>query len=489
MILPENGKIVIVDDDEIEAKPLMDILYQNNLPFLYYNDVSQLPKKPIDNIRVLFLDLKLVMTTNPRQVVGSVSNWIKRLLNYNSGPYVLITWSKHNEDYLDDLIIEFANGLKKYRPITVLSLSKNSYLKTIAGGKKVPKRGALRRIERKIESELNANNVLKLLLFWEILLQKSCATTINQISALCPNIDKVWNNNMNSVFIKLAKAQAGEHLNDCSRQELIKYSFETLNCTFLDTLENTIEKMKIPSTFSIVDNNILYSEVSNGHEYSIKKRINRNQINYELYRNNVRLSSGGNLTESILNNVTNKNFRKKFKKILFSYHLIPSKINKTILISNKTPNSIFPGNVYEIHNLSKVTKKEILKNYYKEDIIVDDFISDILLIEIETSPACDYAQKKMHKSRLVSGILAPDNKIEKSKLSKNAFYIYFSPSIERNNKKYKFLLDFRRLKSEKMDMHFIDNRKFLFRVKHELYVDLLTSIATHVNRGGVTYVE
>ncbi len=90
--------------------------------------------------------------------------------------------------------------------------------------------------------------------------------------------------------------------------------------------------------------------------------------------------------------------------------------------------------------------------------------------------------------RLVSGILAPENIVSKLKNGR-ALYMFTSPAIERKNNKYKFVVDFRRLKSEKMNNNFMQNRSFMFRLKHELYVDLLSSIATHVNRGGVVYVE
>ncbi|MCI0449423.1 MAG: hypothetical protein L0Y79_06515 [Chlorobi bacterium] len=397
MILPEYGKIVIIDDDIDEVKPLIELLYKNGLPFLYYSDVSQLPKKPLEEIRVLFLDLKLIMTTNVRQVISSVGNWIKKLIKTNCGPYIIVTWSKHNDDYLNELIEEFNNGLKKYKPIAIIPLAKNIYLKTDQNGNKVAKKGALKRIEKKLNNELKNFNIIKVFIFWQNIVQKSCDTTLNQFASLSA-LNELWNNNMNNIFLKMAKAQAGQHLDTSNKKDLIRYAFQTLNSAFLDNLESAAENKRLTNIISIEDNNTIYSELSRNYVYSINKKIvNQNSITYDLFRDNVRLTSGNNL-ENIINGITNGIYKKKFEKILTRYNLIPSKINKRILTSDKAPNIIYPGNVYQVNNLTDIRKKEILKNYFSENIINSGPIDKISLIEIETSPACDYAQKKWHKS-------------------------------------------------------------------------------------------
>ena len=56
MILPNNGKAVIIDDQLSEAFPLMTLLSQEKVPFVYFQDEGgdDLPEEPLKNIRLIF---------------------------------------------------------------------------------------------------------------------------------------------------------------------------------------------------------------------------------------------------------------------------------------------------------------------------------------------------------------------------------------------------------------------------------------------------
>ena len=60
-MIPLNGRIAIIDDVIEQALPLMRVLSKNRIPYVFYkgNRMEDLPDKPDNDIRILFLDLKL----------------------------------------------------------------------------------------------------------------------------------------------------------------------------------------------------------------------------------------------------------------------------------------------------------------------------------------------------------------------------------------------------------------------------------------------
>lgn len=64
--LPQNGRIVIVDDQIVQALPLMNYFSKNKVPFTYFDGSAEnLPKQGFDDIRILFLDVNLSGDTIP----------------------------------------------------------------------------------------------------------------------------------------------------------------------------------------------------------------------------------------------------------------------------------------------------------------------------------------------------------------------------------------------------------------------------------------
>ena len=68
-IFPQNGRVVIIDNDINEAQPLIKTLSKNNIRFSYFSgDIDQFPKDNLCDIRFLFLDLQLVKgEQNPKR--------------------------------------------------------------------------------------------------------------------------------------------------------------------------------------------------------------------------------------------------------------------------------------------------------------------------------------------------------------------------------------------------------------------------------------
>ena len=124
--LPNGGKVVIVDDCFQEILPLINILNKNAIPVIYYSGrANELPIKPLQGIRLFFLDLRFSTNTDTKTIVSNACNILQTILGENNGPYLLIIWSSTGTDYKEEL--ENALGDKLYRPEFVLCLSKADY--------------------------------------------------------------------------------------------------------------------------------------------------------------------------------------------------------------------------------------------------------------------------------------------------------------------------------------------------------------------------
>src|SRR4030042_3927052 len=144
MNIPENGRVVIIDDKvKEEGLPLIKALTRINVPTIYFTGkLEELPGEPLKGIRVVFLDI--VLGTDGQSAKTQVStavNVLKRIIDINNGPYLLIAWTK-NKEHLENI----KDALSDRPPICVLDLEKSSCKNR--DGYSVSK------IERRIKSEL-----------------------------------------------------------------------------------------------------------------------------------------------------------------------------------------------------------------------------------------------------------------------------------------------------------------------------------------------
>ena len=131
MILPNNGRIVIVDDNIREAQPLIQILSKRRIPFNYYSGTraADFPDNPNENIcRVLFLDLNIFeLNKDAKTVISSIDAILKAIIPDNPNPYILVIWSKQKAEYQTALEEHFVHNIPQKIPAKIIFLQKNNY--------------------------------------------------------------------------------------------------------------------------------------------------------------------------------------------------------------------------------------------------------------------------------------------------------------------------------------------------------------------------
>lgn len=198
-------------------------------------------------------------------------------------------------------------------------------------------------------------------------------------------------------------------------------------------------------------------------------------------------------------------------------------------ISTDTDNIYYPGNVYLVEDDEENIYKEQLirdsinwiaiKQKYDElygkmdetpEISKNKFrfafkkqlIQKVKFVKLEITPLCDFVQKKSILSRIVFGFLCPqktsmrinDKNIEfiiadkkKPLIKQKTQFLYISPVFEYNNDLYFLVFDFRYFTS--IPIEEIQNESPVFRLRKELFTDIQTKLASHINRPGILYLE
>src|SRR6187402_162961 len=119
MLLPTNGRVIIIDDVAEQAVPLISVLSKFNVPSSYFNaQIESLPLKKINDVRVLFLDINLNGGQQPNwpiekgMLISNITNIIEAKV-----PYVLFVWSVNESSQFDDVVELFDQELLEYKPL------------------------------------------------------------------------------------------------------------------------------------------------------------------------------------------------------------------------------------------------------------------------------------------------------------------------------------------------------------------------------------
>jgi hypothetical protein len=237
MNLPQNGRVVIIDDKIEEGLPLVKVLAKNGVPATYFTglDKDELPSEPIQDVRLVFLDIVIGPKQSDKNQIATVGNILRRIIGPQNSPYILIAWTKHRE--LIDKILDISGVCL---PIITLNLEKY---------KSMEENYDLSKIEVRLKQELKKAGIFHVFILWENIVHKSANRIIKEFSSFY-DYDENWNGKLSDVFFHLAAAYAGKQLKKNNKKDIIQKGLLTFNGTFLDTLENFIRRF-IPPDITI----------------------------------------------------------------------------------------------------------------------------------------------------------------------------------------------------------------------------------------------
>ncbi|MBP7792609.1 MAG: hypothetical protein KA120_06045 [Candidatus Goldbacteria bacterium] len=342
---PENGSVVIVDDKFEEALPLIKVLSKMDVSFKYFNgNAGELPATPLDNVRIVFLDIELEGmegVTEDKTKLSALKGVISKIVSEKCQPYIIIAWTKHQE-----LAGDLSDNLKELSPLFTLCIDK-SECKVNEGDE-----FDIKKISDKLIGKINEFGSFEFFLKWQNISNRSSGEIINDISSIYP-FDGNWNNNTNNLLVKLAEAYEGKQVD---KDNVWKYAMLSFNSLFIDIIESNIFTDNVDT-----DKNMDMLQQQNLDDKNIIGEINK-RLHISLEQNNKPIP--GNIY--IFND----------DKII--------KVNKKDLIE-----SIFNGDLNQFEERTNLIEKSEL-------------------IHLEVSPFCDYAQNKWERNRILSGVKWPE---------------------------------------------------------------------------------
>lgn len=523
MILPEQGSIVIIDDRPDEALPIIQALSKRGVAATYYQgfDKSKLPDTPLKGIRMVILDLQLFEGINdPHILSNNLIQVLKQIISENNGPYILLLWSKKQNLYESELKKNILNPTHKIVPALIVSLPKlscleqdnslqneeqqvNDIINELEGGfsqddlliiknaiirhgrlnndiKSVAKPNAIQVIENAIKTELEKAGVFHLFVIWENMIKLSAGNIVNEVAELIP-MDGKWESNMKNILSRMGVARVGQ--NEVKNEVLIKEAINTLNESFIDSLEMAIKQFQLPSYISIEGDNLIATEINKIH-YELKK----DSDGESLWKNGERLmkaTSREGLSKSIEKDKKISDEDKKHSIALIKqYKSLPVFLNSRLHVELNPTQDLIPGNIYMIENISEEKRLQYLNTYFTK---IEGEIKKYSLIELEVSPICDYAQNKWKRSRVLPGVIFPVQ-AEKNLKSKSGNNFYdIEPEFIINEVLCKIRFDYHLFNAlDKQNNH---KRKVMYRLKREVLLDIIAQLSSHVNRPGISFMQ
>ena len=229
-----NQKIIAVDDNFDEVKPLLTALWKKGLPCIYLNgSLESLPKKPYSGTRLLFLDIELeTKGSSVSNTASTLAARIERIIGKKPSPYFIVFWTKNKE--------EIAKTLGYLKTVGIAPVGYIDFEK--------PSKGFDDNLTDKlfadIESKLKNLGAYNYLMDWESKIEASASEFSSTFFSLV-NTDgdeAVWSNKTSAILGKLACAHTGNKSLGSVMEDEVKNSFHMLGVSFKDTLDSNIKR-------------------------------------------------------------------------------------------------------------------------------------------------------------------------------------------------------------------------------------------------------
>ena len=125
-----NGKILVIDDNENESKPICDFIESKlnrlSLSITGYDGLVDVEKELTD-VDMIFLDLHLNSTLN----LANLRGLLKAVKERDKTPYILFVWTKNITEFEElktDILNDDDMKQNLCMPYEIISLDKNDYL-------------------------------------------------------------------------------------------------------------------------------------------------------------------------------------------------------------------------------------------------------------------------------------------------------------------------------------------------------------------------
>ncbi|MGL5122807.1 MAG: hypothetical protein ACRC6K_01375 [Fusobacteriaceae bacterium] len=479
-----NSKVVIIDDEYEEAQPLITGLKTIGISALHIAKIVEI-KKTINGIRLIFLDIDLVAGAgNSHDRAGTIISFLKRILDKENGPYLILIWSKQS-DIHKDILLERFDTLKdtedKYLiPIDTLVLEKSNYLNS-SQEKDIEIDEIIEKMDNFFKSQdINILDKYYLEIKQDLINFKSEKRTSfilneKQLKKLMEEIYFLVEKNIDfKIFLAWEHMVKNEVINQGNEffETKVREKFGNVlyNLAVAYSGQKLVDEKFMCSAFSVI-NNLLCDKLSNNAIISDEIKLlgdsflENNEIKEE-YKEDIPSQLKAILNKKLLINVVNSKIKNIFPGAVYKNN------------DEKNGDDFINGLYNSIINHKKTEKNKKIKSDIKGEMKGN-------IINLEISPSCDFSQNKIKYHRIIKGVLLSEETMKFTRINKEAHYC--SQLVEINNKNCCLWFSFQHLYTEeKIDEN---NIEIILRLKNDFFKEIQIKLSNHISRLGVTSIH
>lgn len=230
----DQPRILVVDDMEQEGLDVVRALWAIGLPVMFFHySLARLAELTIRmaGVRLVFMDVNLVGGAfgDGGPAFAAVEQSLRTLLAENNGPYILATWSAH-DDVAEQLFAQLKDRLPAALvPLKFVRTEKENFIGEANAA-------ALQaRVQGLLEDAGNA----KALIEWERTLRRAAGDTVNEVLSLARAANAANPDaEVGKVLRALAQAEASKNLTE---QNAFRAAGTVLNQVLSDVVERAPE--------------------------------------------------------------------------------------------------------------------------------------------------------------------------------------------------------------------------------------------------------
>lgn len=377
--LEDIGQIVVVDDKEEEATPIIRAFSRIGVPSLYFESAAAGIPENILKPEIVFLDLVFATAQGEQTVISMVHGALKRIIGSRRLPYILVLWSARNGVFADSVIASLDKETEFEKPVKAVCLEKGDYFTSLVDD------GSMEITEEKLEqlrddlsTEMRELNIISVFWQWSKIVSDAATSLIGRLIPSKNSSDDEWLGDLKSRIAEMAVTDLRD-LRDVNEDQLVHNVWHTMSRSIGDlVLSGSAEKD--PRVMELF-------EGESGEKYltiaSCKTEEN-SECRYVLYETGKKL-------ELRKGDFAGKDDCYR-KSLIRKHHNNISLIKSGLYLKSNSVDYFMPGTICDIDEDSPPTQDNL-------DDIAHIFgcelsAKDIRPYWLELTPLCDYANGK-----------------------------------------------------------------------------------------------
>ncbi len=403
--------------------------------------------------------------------------------------------TEFDDESRDDLILEVREELEpSFSSADLDSIEESIISKLPLKEYNSPKAGLYQNLSNEITSKLQDKiGVFHIFTYWENMIKKASGEIINSYSNL-HEINEYWTDNILTSIVKLAHAHSGRDTDVTQTNNVVSNAIRTINNTFIDSVEYHCRDIPdLSKQIKFKEDRVAFTRIYEQTPYCLLWNIKNTK--YKLSIDNVEKVDNWRALDRLERAVAEQH-KTNVRQLIDEYKSIKSNINTRLMIDLYPSSEVQPSNVYSLQSIHGNRKRTLLKSYFKKSGTIIDKegqvtisrsdINKIKFVELETTPVCDFAQKKSVKYRLLPGIMIPVSILKSENLQGENLYASI-PEIDFEGVTYRLIFNFNLIKSA--DKNDFGHTNALFRLRSNVFSSILSRFSSHSSRIGLFAIE